>query len=129
MRSPFPSSVPSNRSAPASHAEAVDARALLARLEQHLQADAHREDRRAAAGALGEHIGEAGVPQARHGRPEGADAGQHQALGVPHHGGLGRDPRRDAEPAEGRQHRGEVGGAGRQHHHLFAHSTPLVLGT
>ena len=105
-------------------------RALVARLEQHLEADAHGKRRPAAPHPGGERGIQARLAQAGHGRAEAADPGQHDVRRILDHRRVLGEAGARAEPHERRAHRGEVRRAGRHHDHLGrAHSTPFVLGT
>ena len=66
------------------HAEARPAAALVAALEEQLQAEAHAEKRRAGRDALEDGGPQAALLEPRGRVAEGAHAGQHDAVGVAH---------------------------------------------
>ena len=103
------------------------ARTLLAALEQHLHADAHRQRRPVGGEAGAQCICKAFRLQGLHCRPECADPGEDDVARTFH---VARGRSEAGTPSEAfteREDGGEVRHPG-GHYHEVVHSTPFVLG-
>src|SRR5262249_16070152 len=99
---------------------------LVADGEQELQPQANAEERLAAADVLLERGHKVGLAQPGNGVAEGADAGQHDLVGLRDAVGVGADLGRKAELLEGLLHAAQVGHAVINDDDLF-HGAPATF--